>query len=526
MQTVRSLRVTILVSLLVLAAALIVGIQWLRPKPAEAFIRGPAEGTLLSAAQARDLQFQVTVGTGVDLTRVSVAVDGRPVAMRQESRHLVVRPQALRDGGHVLVVTVAKSGPFGKAGSTRRTFSIDSTPPALTLPETMKAAALRGSFPVTGTVTGATKVTVNGTAATVTGDSFTATLANPPVFVQVEARDKAGNVQRRDVPVSVRHPGMRAVHLTALGWTSHKLRDPILALAKQGRIDTIELDIKDEDGLIGYASALPQARTIHSATGYYDARKVLDELHGLHIRVVGRIVAFRDPKLGEWAWKHGHRDWVIQTSDGKAYGGKYGAMSFTNPFNPDVRRYNVELATEAAKLGFDDILYDYVRRPDGKLSGFHFAGATGTPEQAIVGFVKESRESVRAAGAFLGASVYGIAATRPTEIAQDIPHIAQYADFIAPMVYPSHWGPGEYNVPNPNKNPYAIVKRSLADFGRITKGTDSQIMPWLQDFSLGVTYGPAQVAAQIRAAHENGMDSFLLWNAQARYHGAALAVKK
>jgi hypothetical protein len=526
MQTVRSLRVTILLSLLVLGAVLIVGTQWLRPKPSEALIAGPAERTLLNAAQARDLQFQVTPGAGVDLARISVAVDGRTVAMRQESRHLVVRPGALLDGRHILVVTVAKSGPFGKAATTRRTFSIDTSPPALTLPDTIKAASLRGAFAVTGAVTGATAVTVNDATATITGDSFTATLTNPPTTVQVVATDKAGNVVRRDVAVSVRHPGMRAVHLTALGWTSHKLRDPILALAKQGRIDTIELDIKDEDGLIGYASTLPQARMTHAATHYYDARKVLDELHGLHIRVVGRIVAFRDPKLGRWAWAHGHRDWVIQTSDGKAYGGKYGAMSFTNPFNAEVRRYNVELATEAAKLGFDDILYDYVRRPDGKLSGFHFAGATGTPEQAIVGFVRESRESVRAAGAFLGASVYGIAATRPTEIAQDIPQIAKYADFIAPMVYPSHWGPGEYNVPNPNKNPYAIVKRSLADFGRITKGTDSQIMPWLQDFSLGVTYGPAQVAAQIRAAHENGMDSFILWNAQARYHGAALAVRK
>ena len=139
-----------------------------------------------------------------------------------------------------------------------------------------------------------------------------------------------------------------------------------------------------------------------------------------------------------------------------------------------------------------------------------------------MGFVKDSRESVRAAGAFLGASVYGIAATRPTEIAQDIPGLSQYADYIAPMVYPSHWGRGEYDVRNPNRQPYAIVKRSLADFARIAEGTNTQIMPWLQDFSLGVDYGAPEVAAQIRGAHENGMDSFILWNASARYHGAAL----
>jgi hypothetical protein len=391
----------------------------------------------------------------------------------------------------------------------------------------MTAPSLRGAFTVKGTSSGASAVTVNGADAKLTGKSFTVELPSPPATVEVVATDKAGNIVRDEVAVSVRHPGMRAVHITALGWTASSLREPILRLAREGRIDAVQLDIKDESGLIGYDSKVPLARRLHAAKGYYDARKVIDQLHAMDVRVVGRIVAFRDPVLGKWAWRHGHRDWVTQTRDGKAYGGQsYGAYSFTNPFSASVRQYNIDLATEAAKLGFDDILYDYVRRPDGKLSGFRFAGRKGSPEQAIVGFVKDSREAVRAEGAFLGASVYGIAATRPTEIAQDISGMAQYADYIAPMVYPSHWGPGEYGVRNPNKNPHLIVKRSLADFARITKGTNSQIMPWLQDFSLGVNYGNAQVAAQIRGARENGMDSFILWNASARYHGGALAPKK
>jgi LysM repeat protein len=525
MPTVRSLRVTVLVTLLVLVAALIVGMQVLRPKPAEASIAGPAERTVLNATQVSDLQFQVTPGVGVDAERVTVTVDGRSVKTVREGKALVVRPAKLADGRHVLEVSVARSG-FEKAGGSRRTFSVDSTAPELDLPPTMTAPSLRGAFQVKGSVVGASTVTVNGTAAKLSGKTFTAELAAPPTTVEVVATDTVGNIVRDEVAVSVRHPGMRAVHMTALAWTASSLREPILKLARQGRIDAIELDIKDEDGLVGYDSQVPLARRLHAAKGYYDARKVLDQLHAMHVRVVGRIVAFRDPKLGQWAWRNGHRDWVTQTRDGKAYGGHYGNYAFTNPFQAGVRQYNIDLATEAAKLGFDDILYDYVRRPDGKLSGFRFVGRTGTPEQAIVGFVKDSREAVRAEGAFLGASVYGIAATRPTEIAQDIPGMAQYADFIAPMVYPSHWGRGEYDVSNPNAQPYQIVKRSLADFARISKGTDSQIMPWLQDFSLGVKYGVQEVAAQIRAAHENGMDSFILWNATARYHGGALAIRR
>ena len=42
-------------------------------------------------------------------------------------------------------------------------------------------------------------------------------------------------------------------------------------------------------------------------------------------------------------------------------------------------------------------------------------------------------------------------------------------------------------------------------------------MPWLQDFSLGVTYGPTQVCDQIRAARAAGANEFLLWDPEVTY---------
>ena len=511
----------------VLVVALVGGVLAMRPDDADVTVTGPADGAVLGSDAAADLRFVVTPGRGVSADRVTVTVDGEAVRARADGRSLVVRPRGLADGRHVLAVRVAASGAFGDPGAARRTFSVDTTPPALDLPGAMTAPSLRGDFQVSGTARDATAVTVNGVDASLDGDRFTAELPAPPATVEVVARDAAGNTDRAQAQVTVRHPGMRAVHVTALGWTAASLREPILQLAREGRIDAVQLDIKDESGHVGYASKVPMARRLGAAKGHYDARRVIDQLHGMGVRVVGRIVAFRDPVLGRWAWRHGHRDWVVQTRDGKPYGGQsYGAYSFTNPYSAPVRRYNIDLATEAAELGFDDILYDYVRRPDGALSGFRFAGADGTPEQAIVRFVKESREAVRAAGAFLGASVYGIAATRPTQIAQDIPVIARYVDYVSPMVYPSHWGRGEYGVRHPNRMPYAIVRRSLADFGRLVEGTNAQIIPWLQDFSLGVEYGPREVAAQIRAARDNGMESFLLWNASARYTRAALEPRR
>ena len=271
---------------------------------------------------------------------------------------------------------------------------------------------------------------------------------------------------------------------------------------------------------------MPLAQQIGATTKYYDAKKMLDELHGMNVKVIGRIVAFRDPKLAQWAFANGHKDWVIQTPDGGAYKGRYGDFAFTNFASTDVRQYNVDLAQEAGKLGFDDILYDYVRRPDGKLSTMVFPGLTVTPEISVASFLGEARKVLRPEGVYLGASVFGIAATRPLEIAQDVKEMAKYVDYVAPMVYPSHWGPGEYGVAVPNAQPYAIVKASLADFQKVLTGTNVTVQPWLQDFSLGAPkYGPAEVTAQIQAAKDLGIDGFLLWNAGARYQAAALAGK-
>jgi hypothetical protein len=44
-------------------------------------------------------------------------------------------------------------------------------------------------------------------------------------------------------------------------------------------------------------------------------------------------------------------------------------------------------------------------------------------------------------------------------------------------------------------------------------------VPWLQEFSLGITYGPAEVNAQIRAARDAGIREWLLWDPDVTYSG-------
>ncbi|MEV0851680.1 putative glycoside hydrolase [Nocardia fluminea] len=398
----------------------------------------------------------------------------------------------------------------------------DTVPPTLRMTPTDPVRSYRAPVVVRGTAVDAARVSIGPDSVVPAADgTFELSVRWAPAF-EVVATDAGGNQTSSTVVTAQSLPRMRAVHVTAHAWSHAGLREAVLDLAREGRIDTVQLDIKDEDGVIGYASQVPLALESGAAAAIYDAPAALRQLHDMGLQVVGRIVAFRDPTLASWAWHNGRPDWVVQNPSGQPYSSHYGPIAFTNFADPDVRGYNIALAVEAAQLGFDGIMYDYVRRPDGSLNSMRFAGLTDTPTAAVAGFLAESRYPVHAAGAHLSAAVYGIASTRPDQIAQDIPLMARSVDFVAPMIYPSHWGPGEYGVANPNAQPYDIIFRSLRDFTAATAGTGAKVAPWLQDFSLGVTYGDAELRAQIDATRDAGIDSFFLWNAATRYHGGGL----
>lgn len=396
----------------------------------------------------------------------------------------------------------------------------DTQAPAIAITEPNGEVSAIAPVVIAGTIDEDAEVTVAGRRAKVADGRFRIRLIQPPrTKVVIAATDAAGNTARTRLAIDTVGEPMRGVHVTAYGWASPALRGPLLDMIRAGQINTIELDLKDESGLIGYRSKLPFADRIGAVLGVYDLEATVARLNKMGVRVVGRLVAFRDPVHAEWAWDHGGRPRVIQTPKGRPYA-DYGG--FTNFANAKVRRYNIDIATEAARAGVDDILYDYVRRPDGPISSMIFPGIEGSPERAIAGFVKETQAKLKPLGARLGLSVFGIAATRPKEIGQNVRLMAKHSDYIAPMLYPSHWGRGEYGVRNPNANPYPIVKRSLKDFKRLVRGTGVAIVPWLQDFSLGVRYGIKKVRAQIDATRDSGINQFFLWDPRVTYTSGAL----
>lgn len=155
----------------------------------------------------------------------------------------------------------------------------------------------------------------------------------------------------RDLP-----PEIRGVHVTmALASIPGRI-DQYLALAGQG-LNTIELDVKDENGDVGFPAAVPLARKVGSAKNYYDPEQAVAKIHAAGLYLIGRVVTFEDPVLSA-----GSPSLAIRRADGSRWLNSAG-LGWTNPYDKRVWKYNVDIAEQAAKLGFDEIQFDYVRFP-------------------------------------------------------------------------------------------------------------------------------------------------------------------
>jgi hypothetical protein len=140
----------------------------------------------------------------------------------------------------------------------------------------------------------------------------------------------------------------------------------------------------------------------------------------------------------------------------------------------------------------------------------------------ITRFVHYAARRLRPLRARVSVDVFGLSATHDLGIGQVPARLARYVDAVYPMVYPSHYRPGEFALPDPSAVPGTTVARSLRDFRRALRGRRARLIPWLEDFSLTRTRTPGEVRAQIRAARRYRTRGFLLWNPVGIYTQDAL----
>ena len=311
---------------------------------------------------------------------------------------------------------------------------------------------------------------------------------------------------------------MRGVHVAMPLVSLEGRLQAYLRLRRIG-LNTIELDVKDENGEVAFAApAASLASRIGAERAYYDPAAVAQRAEEDGLYLVGRVVVFEDPILALR-----RPDMAIRTRAGRVWRSGTG-LGWGNPYDARVWKYNVDVAEAAVRAGFDEIMFDYVRFPtDGDLPDAVFPGrAQESRARTMTRFLAYAARRLRPLGAQVSVTVFGLAASRDLGIGQNPRLLATVVDALYPMVYPSYYGPDELGLDDPGERPRQVISRSLAAFGRALRGRPVRLVPWLQDFSLVDEYSPADVRAEVSSARRSGARGFLLWNPSGRYTAQAL----
>ena len=307
---------------------------------------------------------------------------------------------------------------------------------------------------------------------------------------------------------------IRGVHVTSYGVATPSLMDPIMALAdpKVG-MNAIQIDIKDERGEISFTTPIPSARRSGAHMNIYDPVAVLRRAHDAGLYVIGRIVTFQDgyaptqrPAL------------AVHNRGGGIWKNDIG-IPWMDPTNEKAWDYPIQLAVYSAELGFDEIMFDYVRYPtDGDANSMVFHDPRRSRDDTITSFLKKAAAQLKPRGVRISAAMFGLAATDDLGIGQRPGRLRNTLDAVYPMIYPSHFSDGQFGIDKPGDTPGPTIAAALADWRRRTNGGTMEIRPWLQDFTMGgIPYGLPEVQQQIDASDRTGADGWLLWNATCVY---------
>lgn len=345
--------------------------------------------------------------------------------------------------------------------------------------------------------------------------------ARAPGYLRAEATIGSASATLR---IALKPFRPKALYLSVYGIGSPALRTAALQLIDSTELNALVIDVKGDRGWIPYPSEIAFARQIganHSIT-IKDMPALLGSLKARGLYLIARIVVFKDDLLA-----NARPDWAVTTVNGQVWRDRE-KLAWADPFRAEVWRYNLDIAEEAARLGFDEIQFDYVRFPDSR--GVHFSRANTRANRtaAIEGFLAEARRRLAPYNVFIAADVFGYVCWNldDTAIGQQIEGLARQVDYLSPMLYPSGFQFGIPGVRQPVANPYSIVSHSLAQAQQRTRLPGVRFRPWLQafrDYAFDRSaFGAAEIRAQISAAEAANSDGWMLWNPRNHYENAGL----
>ena len=296
-------------------------------------------------------------------------------------------------------------------------------------------------------------------------------------------------------------------------------------------INTVVIDVKNDEGRITFAMEnAPMVNEIGASEKYIgDIGSLMAQLKARGLYTIARVVAFRDPYLAE-----NKPEWSLKNGDGSLHRDNKG-LAWVNPYRQEVWDYLVEVGKEAARVGFDEIQFDYIRfATDSTMKQVVFdeADTKGRSKTDIITeFVEYVYEKLSESDVFISADVFGTIIGSEVDaetVGQDYVEMAAHLDYICPMIYPSHYGDGNFGLEHPDTEPYLAVLRALKksrqelDTLEGEEGKQAVVRPWLQDFTASylkhyISYGPDEIRAQIQAVYDAGYDEWILWSASNRY---------
>lgn len=366
-----------------------------------------------------------------------------------------------------------------------------------------------------------------------------------------KSKEREHLIHAKQLPISKPLPERveaRGIYVT--GWVagSQKSLKRLLELLDRTDLNTLVIDVKDDYGHLTYNSSIPLVRQIKADRnpGISDIRALLAKLKSKNIYTIGRIVTFKDPYFA----KH-KPEWAMRTQSGQLWRGGHRTL-WMDPYRTEVWSYNIDIAKEAARLGFDEIQFDYVRFPD-NASRVDREVVFANPKhiskaENIRQFLHTARGEIHKAGSYVSADVFGLVTSSENDmgIGQIWESIAQEVDYISPMTYPSHYSGGMYGIKNPDLVPDQVIKHAITDAKRrnetlkqaaavssplTQKGSivnadgphsPAIIRPWLQSFTATWMtahrhYGIHEVLQQVKELERQGIHQFLLWNSSCKY---------
>lgn len=385
-------------------------------------------------------------------------------------------------------------------------------------------------------------------------------------FTHVEGSDKKTIGTATGTPIASGAPvwkashvktpeAVKALYLTAWAAGTPHMRDRVIDIIETTEANAVVIDIKDDTGRISFDVYDPELEEIGSAYILIaDLRDFIESLHQKDIYVIGRISVFQDPFLTRI-----RPDLAVRReSDGEVWKDRKG-LSWVDAGAKEVWDYAVAIAKESYNAGFDEVNFDYIRYPsDGNMQDIAYPHSeervVANPRYGKANVLSEFYEYVNDeledVGVVTSADLFGMTTTARDDmnIGQMIEYALTHFDYVAPMVYPSHYPIGFYGLGNPNEFPYEIIKYSMDSAVARAVATSTTIplegltpiasttpqlyakeavskyklRPWIQDFDYGGVYGVEKVRAQIQAVYDSGLNSWMIWDPSLNYTVGAL----